>query len=136
MGKVVVKLRIRNSYDENQVALGQARDVREVELEALVDTGAWSLVLPQWAVDRLGLIEFKRTTVRLADGRTSSRPVVKDAHLYLQGRDTVQEAIVLDELPHALLGQLPLEAVDLYVDARGGRLVPNPESPDEPLFHI
>ena len=49
------------------------------------------------------------------------------------GRRTEVDAIVEPSRSVALLGQIPLESLDFWVDPSGQRLVPNPESPDVQL---
>lgn len=51
-----------------------------------------------------------------------------------QGRDTVEEALVLGD--KVLLGQTVLEKLDLQVDCVNQRLIPNPAHPDQPVSKI
>ena len=52
----------------------------------------------------------------------------------LEGRDTLEEALVLgDEVP---IGQTVLEKLDLFVDCQRQRLVPNPAHPDQPVTKV
>jgi hypothetical protein len=52
----------------------------------------------------------------------------------LQGRDTLEEALVLGD--EVLIGQTVLEKLDLFVDCQGRRLVPNPSHPDQPITKV
>jgi hypothetical protein len=70
-------MKLLNSGDARLAREGLLRpdQVRTLELEALVDTGATDLVLPGDVVSRLGLPEIDRRRIRLADG--SEREVSK-----------------------------------------------------------
>ena len=59
------KIRLTNSYDEDKVRGGywQREQVRSVEIDALVDTGATMLILPADVVEQLGL---KKVAARFA----------------------------------------------------------------------
>jgi hypothetical protein len=75
MGKVMTKIRLTNSVDLGNVEAGvlALEAVRSLELQALVDTGATTLAIPADAVAALGLREFARRRVRLANGRVGTR---------------------------------------------------------------
>jgi clan AA aspartic protease len=138
MGKVMTKIRLTNSADlENRDAGVLAPEqVRTLELEALVDTGATTLAIPQDVADALGLVERRKRRVRLADGTIAEFPVVLNLVVEILGRDTVCEAFVLPAGTTALLGQIPLEALDLVVDPSSHEVRVNPASPDAPLLDL
>jgi hypothetical protein len=50
--------------------------------------------------------------------------------------DTTCDALVLPEGATALLGQVPLESLDLVVDPRSREVSVNPASPDVPLVNL
>src|ERR1043165_4037400 len=76
MGKVMEKIKLTNSYDEDRVQTGdlEPAHVRSLEIEALVDTGATILILPADVVQRLGLREQGRRKVVYANGREDQIP--------------------------------------------------------------
>ena len=43
---------------------------------------------------------------------------------------------VIEPAGRILIGQIPLEEMDLIVDPKTGNLIPRPESPDMPLIDI
>ncbi|AMM40006.1 hypothetical protein HS1_000200 [Candidatus Desulfofervidus auxilii] len=57
MGKVTVKAKIRNFLDEGMAQKGiiPPEEIRETEVEGLVDFGATLLTLPEEMVEKLGL---------------------------------------------------------------------------------
>jgi clan AA aspartic protease len=108
--------------------------IRSVEVEALVDTGATTLILPADLVEALGVSEFRRVDVRLADGTDRSVPVVGDLRIEILGRDMVCDALVTPKGSTPLIGQIPLERLDLVVNPKSRELMANPLHPDGPLL--
>jgi clan AA aspartic protease len=138
MGRVMQKITLTNSYDEEDVTRGHRKtaDVRSTEIEALVDTGATMMVLPADAVSRLGLLPAGYRKVRYADGRVAEVPWVSGIRITILGRDTVINALVEAVGTTPLLGQIPLEELDLLVDPKSRELRVNPASPDAPLLDL
>ncbi len=138
MGKVKVTLALANSADEEiaRRRLIKRNAIRRVEIEAVVDTGATQLVLPAKVAKALGLRRLGRVWVRSANEARAMRDIVGGVTLRLMGRIVTVDAIVEPDKEYALLGQIPLEGLDLHVDPRGQRLIPNPESPDMPLAEM
>lgn len=52
----------------------------------------------------------------------------------LEGRETTEAALVTGD--EVLIGQTVLETLDLLVDCKNQRLIPNPAHPDRPVFRI
>ena len=136
MGEIRERIRMTNAVDEALVRRGQLRpeQVRKVDVTALVDTGAVMSVIPPQIAKVLG-VETRGTRVaRYADGRTESVPVTEPVVFECQGRDTLEEAMVLgDEI---LIGQTVLEKLDLLADCAGRRLIPHPDRPNQPVIMI
>jgi clan AA aspartic protease len=132
------KITLTNSYDEEDVTRGHRKtaDVRSTEIEALVDTGATMMVLPADAVSRLGLLPAGYRKVRYADGRVAEVPWVSGIRITILGRDTVTNALVEATGTTPLIGQIPLEELDLLVDPKSRELRVNPASPDAPLLDL
>mgnify|MGYP001573616766 CR=1 FL=1 len=138
MGQVRVTLELANFNDEENARLGVVMEsqVRRASVEALVDTGATQLVLPKTVADQLGLRVLGRVPVRYANEQKAVRDLVGVVTVTLMGRKTRVDAIVEPDKTYALLGQIPLEALDFHVDPKGQRLIPNPDSPDAPLSEM
>jgi clan AA aspartic protease len=132
------KIKLVNSHDEENVRRGLARpeDVRAVEIEALVDTGATTLVLPADVVEQLGLAEAGRRKVRYANGQVAEVPWVGGIRITILGRDTITNAMVEAPGTMPLIGQMQLEELDLLVDPKSRELRVNPASPDAPLLDL
>ena len=138
MGKVMTKVKLTNQEDEMLARRGllPPDEVRTLEIEALVDTGATMLVLPADVCRKLGLTEVDRRRVRYADGRVREVPRVTNVGIEILGRDMVGSALVEAEGTTPLIGQLPLEELDLVVNPGTGDLMPDPDSPDAPLLDL
>jgi clan AA aspartic protease len=136
MGEVRVKARLTNAVDESLVRRGllKPEQVRSCDVDALVDTGAVQTVLPPQITARLGLGVRRQRVVKYADGRTETVDVTEPLVVELEGRDTLEEALVLGD--EVLIGQTVLEKLDLFVDCQRQRLVPNPAHPDQAVTKV
>ena len=136
MGEVRVTIRLSNAADMAMVRrnLMRPEEIRAVEADALVDTGAVTFVLPSLVVERLGLARPFKQVAEYADGRREEVDVTEPVFIELLGRHTVEEALVLGD--EVIIGQTILEKTDLYVDCRQKRLLPNPAHPDQPVLQV
>lgn len=136
MGEVRVQVRLTNAVDGSLAADGRMNedDVRSVEADAMIDTGAICTTIPQSVADQLGLPVVGQRVATFADGSTRTVPVVAPLHVELCDRDTFEEALVLGD--EVLIGQTVLEKTDLLVDCANRRVVPNPEHPDYPVVKV
>jgi clan AA aspartic protease len=134
----MAKLKLTNNHDEESVRRGQMSptDVRTTEIEALVDTGATMLILPADVVAKLGLVPSHKRKVRYANGTVAEVPYVSGVRLEILGRDGVFSALVEAAGTTPLLGQIPLEELDLIVDPKSREVHVNPASPDAPLLDL
>jgi clan AA aspartic protease len=114
----MAKVKLSNTTDEDKAREGSIprEAVRRVEVEALVDTGATMLVIPEDLVARLGLREYERRKVRLADGGVREVARVGSLRFEVLGRDMICDALVMPAGTPPLIGQMQLEALDLLVD--------------------
>ncbi len=136
MGEVRVTVDVTNSLDMSLATRGQLDfdQLRHVTVEAVVDTGAVQTVIPHALVDELGLMVSHQSMATYADGHSEIVPVTEPVMIEILGRRTYEEALVLGE--EVLIGQTVLEKLDLWIDCRRQRLVPNPEHPDYPVAKI
>jgi predicted aspartyl protease len=129
MGKVLVTAKIENLEDLYSAKRGLLPDdqVRRIEVhDAVVDTGATTLLLPKRMIAALGL-EPLRTRHSRGLGGDFLLPVFGTVRLTIQGRDCALDVGAIgDEYP-VLVGQIPLESLDWVVDAKGQRLIGNPD---------
>ena len=136
MGEVRVRARLTNAVDEELLRRGLLKpdQVRTYEADALIDTGAVRMVLPPHIAARLGLGTRGQRMAEYADGRVEAVSVTGPLVVEIEGRDTLEEALVLGD--EVLIGQTVLEKLDLFVDCQRQRLVPNPAHPDQPVTKV
>jgi clan AA aspartic protease len=104
-------------------------------LEALVDSGATTLVIPIDVCRRLGLRSFRTTQVELAEGSLCEMTYFRGVWIEILGRGMSCDVRAAPEGTTPLIGQIPLEGLDLVVDPRSREARPNPERPDGPLYY-
>ena len=127
MGKVIVKLRLVNNGELFSYELKLSRrKPRQVEVEALVDTGATRLHLKPSVIKALGLRKLEEVQSQTTDG-TRTRGVYDPVRLELMGRHGTFDVVDIDEQVPNLLGQVPLEVLDFVVDPKRQKLIANPE---------
>ena len=136
MGRFTMKVEFANNDDLVRARAGDIppEDVRKIEIEAWVDTGASRLVLPQSAVDRLGIPVVGKTTARLADHSTIERDVVRYVWLSMLGREGVFTAMAEPNREDALLGAIVLEDLDMVADCITGTC--HPRNPDHIITEL
>jgi clan AA aspartic protease len=137
MGVVMTKLVLWNGADVHNVADGliKPEQVRTEEVDALVDTGATVLVLPIDLCLRLGLHKLKNTDVRLADGKLVEMTYMGSLWISICGREMTCDALAAPEGTTPLIGQIPLEGLDLILDPRSQEVRPNPAHPNGPIYY-
>lgn len=136
MGEVRVKVRLTNAADQANARRGiiPPAEVRSMDVEAVVDTGAVRCVMPAKIMQQLGLAAASRRQARYADGRSEEVDVTEPVRIELEGRPTYEDCLVLGD--EVLIGQTALESTDLFVDCVNGRLVPNPAHPNSVVMPV
>ena len=128
VGRVVVDVMVRNLDDVRRAERGElaADHVRSIVVRALVDTGATFFCLPDEQIQALGLPFNRNRPTRTVAGEISM-PVYGGARISVEGRECDVEVMGLPSGRQTLLGQIPLETLDYWVDVTNQRLVGNPE---------
>lgn len=136
MGEVRTIVTLTNATDQVLARRGKLalEDVHTYTADALVDTGAVRTVLPPHVVQRLDLAIRGQRVVELADGRKESVGLTEPVEIDIDGRNTIEDALVLGD--EVIIGQTVLETLDLHVDCANKRLFPNPAHPDQPVVKI
>lgn len=122
MGIIFAELRLSNFGKQ---------ELEEISVNAVVDTGAMELVVPEHVAIQLQLTDLKTREVLLADGTRKTVRFAGPIKVEMQGRDCVTAAIVMGD--QVLLGAIPMETMDVIVHPRTQQLVPNPDSPNIPV---
>ena len=138
MGRVLTEATIENLEDLWAAKRGllSPEEVRRVIVsDALVDTGATLLSLPRKVIAQLGLA--KTGTKRVSSSTGCGEAGMYDAvRLTICGRICTMDVMeVPDDVP-VLIGQLPLEHLDLVVDLRSRSLIGNPAHGGEHVYEL
>lgn len=136
MGQVHVQVTLTNYREAVLARLGQlpAEQVHRCETEALIDTGAVQSVLPLALAEQLGLLHLDQTVAQMADGTTTAVDISEVFTIEIMGRRTHEDAMLMGT--HVLLGVTVLEKLDLAVDTKRQRLLPNLGTLDQPMFRV
>jgi clan AA aspartic protease len=136
MGAVRVTVKLTNAIDEALVHRGMLNPnlLRVCEIEALIDTGAVRTVLPQAIAEKLGLRIRGQQIAQFANGIEESVGLTEPVIIEIDGRETTEATFVTGNM--VLIGQTVLETLDLLVDCKNQRLIPNPEHPDRAILRI
>jgi len=128
MGRVVTDVTIENAGDLWAVRNGlkSADQVRRVTVtDALVDTGATALALPTRLIQQLGLAKLADKRARSSVGSTHVA-MYEAVRVTIQGRDATVDVMEVPDDVSVLIGQVPLELMDLVLDPRNRKLIGNP----------
>ena len=138
MGRVMNRIKLTNNTDLDKMREGslELEQVRSVEVDALVDTGAVALALPEDIIRALGVPVTAKQRVRDALGRGVDVDVASSIRFEMLGRGMTCDAYVLPVGAEPLIGQVQLEILDLVVDPRAQEVRVNPEHPDFPILDL
>jgi clan AA aspartic protease len=99
-----------------------------VEVEALADSGAVHLCIPEYVRLQLKLDSLDKKEVTLADGSKRLVPYVGPLEIRFKNRIGFVGALVMGD--QVLLGAIPMEDMDLVIVPEERRLDVNPASPN------
>ena len=136
MGEIHADVTLENPADRAVVdrGYGQESDIRRSTIDAIVDTEAVTLVLPQNVVERLGLEQRGSAFVTYADERREERPLAGPVTVKIGNRSMSMDCVVGPPLSEPLIGQVVLETLDLIADCTNRTLTPR--YPDYPLLKL
>ena len=89
-------------------------------VKAIVDTGAWTIVINEETRKKLGLLDKGYGEATLADGQQGEYPMAGPIEIWWEKRNFTCNALVLPDAPDILLGIFVLEALDLTVNPLRG----------------
>ena len=138
MGYVHAEIELISEYDvlRNYEGLLPEEEIRRVTTTALVDTGAWDLVINEEIQQRLNLRVVGKQPVKLADETVVEVDIVGPVAIRFEERTAITTAIVLPGSSEVLLGAYPLEGLDAFVDPKRQKLILNPKTPGNPTLYI
>ncbi|HVT90172.1 MAG TPA: clan AA aspartic protease [Tepidisphaeraceae bacterium] len=99
-----------------------------VEVEALADTGAVHMCVPQHIAIQLRLEQYGEKEVTIADGSKCLVPYMGPLEIRFKNRVGLGGALVMGD--QVLLGAIPMEDMDLVVIPKDRKIDVNPMSPN------
>jgi clan AA aspartic protease len=138
MGYVYAEIQLTNEGDVelNYRGLLPEDQIRRVTTTALVDTGAWDLVINEEVQQQLNLRFLERRTVKMADETLMELDVVGPIEVRFENKRAIVEAVILPGTSEVLLGAYAMEGLDVMIDPKGERLLVNPPWPNNPKAYI
>jgi len=118
MGTVYAEITLKNARDEGKAQEGliKAEAVRAVTVQAVVDTGAMSLVIDEELRQELGLAIKGEKNALVANGQRVICKLTEAVEIHWKNRISTLSAVVIPGAKKVLLGAIPLEDMDLMVN--------------------
>jgi clan AA aspartic protease len=125
MGTVYTAITLVNTGDMLMFERGflKEKKVRQAKVNALVDTGAWTLIINEKIRRELGLKIKKTGEAVLAGGVEAPAQYTELVTVRWKDREAACEAVVLPGERDVLLGAYPLEGMDLMVHPKKQEVV-------------
>jgi clan AA aspartic protease len=119
MGLTYASLKLTNTFTGTSVSV-----------HALVDSGAMPLCIPESVARQLGFdtTEVYSARIKIAEASRVDVPVVAPIRIDFANRSCTTDAYVMGD--EALIGVIPIEAMDCIIEPRTQQLVVNPAHPD------
>jgi clan AA aspartic protease len=136
MGLTYANIELQNADDLAFVRRGfiGEDEVRQITVTAMVDTGSIMLCINESLQQVLGLPYIKKRRSQTADGRILELDVVGPVIVRFLDRECSTNAILLPDDQEPLLGAIPMEEMDLYVNPGRNELLP--VHPDGPIMSL
>jgi clan AA aspartic protease len=118
MGLVHTEITLKNAEDmlKAKIQLIPAHEIRQTTVNALVDSGAWTMVINEATREKLGLEEEGTAPGTLADGTRTDYKLSSWLEISWKDRKSICQAVIVPNADENLLGALPLEAMDLMIN--------------------
>ena len=126
MGLTYANIELVNGDDLTDVRRGRIGEdeVRQMTIRTMVDTGSVMLCLNESIKDALGLEVIGTRRSQLANGMLLQLDMVGPVIVRFLDRDCSTRALVLPDDQEPLLGAIPMEEMDLYVNPGRNELLP------------
>lgn len=126
MGHVFADIELVNSVDlaNSKSGIIGNEEVRNHKLNVMVDTGALMMNINENIQEILGLPTVDHRIAQMADGTRMRLPVVGPIEIRFQDRFSVGNAYVLPGDSEPLLGVIPLEEMDVWINPTRNLLAP------------
>jgi clan AA aspartic protease len=121
MGLIYVDIELSNPKDVS---------LKPFTANALVDTGAMTICIPEHVAVQLRLEEIEKRKLTTADEKSHVVPYVGPIQIRFGNRTCFTGALVIGE--SVLVGAVPMEDMDLVISPSGQTVTVNPRSPNIP----
>jgi len=120
MSVVSTEITLKNEIDSAFAEKGYIKEneIRQMTVQAIVDTGAWTMVINEDIRQKLGLRDKGFGEANLADGQKAYYPMAGPLEVWWKNRHMVCETLVMPDAPDVLLGAMVLEHMDLTVNPK------------------
>ena len=120
MSIVYTELTLKNMMDVGDAMRGLIEEdkIRQMTVDTIVDTGAWTLIINEETRKKLGLLDRGLGEATLADGQKGEFPMAGPIEIWWKKRNLVCNALVLPDAPDILLGAWILEGLDLTINPK------------------
>ena len=137
MGFVYTELKLVNPGDVEMArrCMLDVDDIRQINITALVDSGAWFMTINENIQAYLQLPFLRKEGGQTADGRRAEFDLVGPIRVEWKNRVCHCNAMVMPDDSEPLLGAIPMEDMDLAVLPKEGILV-GKHHPDYPVHRI
>jgi clan AA aspartic protease len=119
MGVILADIELANARQD---------DLLPMTVNALVDSGAVHLCIPQHVANQLRLPVLDRREVTVANGASQMVDYVGPIKVKFANRQCLVGALVLGD--QALLGAIPMEDMDLVISPSRQTITVNPSNPN------
>ncbi|MDR2239782.1 MAG: clan AA aspartic protease [Zoogloeaceae bacterium] len=118
-------------YADIRLANDARTDLEEINANALIDTDALHLCIPEHVALQLQLKTLEMREVILADGQSRQVRYVSPVRIEMLNRHCVTGALVFGD--QVLMGAIPMEDMDLVIEPARLKVTVNPKAPNIPL---
>ena len=118
MGMVSAEITLKNTFDVESYKRGYIKEyeIRQTTVQAVVDTGAATLVINEELCQQLGLDLRGTKQATLANDKKETVKIAGPVEVHWKNREMTCNPWVISESGKVFLGAIPLENMDLIVD--------------------
>jgi clan AA aspartic protease len=119
---VYTDITLKNGTDVDDAIRGriEEHEITQTTVQAMVDTGAWTMIINEETRKKLGLLDKGYENGTLADGTKERYKLAGPIEIWWENRSFICPALVIPDAPDILLGAIPLEAMDLTINPYRG----------------
>ncbi|PZR26844.1 MAG: hypothetical protein DI535_12630 [Citrobacter freundii] len=111
-------------------------EIRQINVNMLVDTGSLTMCINENIQSLLNLPVVGKKRSQLADGSFRDLDRVSSLKARFENQEVTCDALVLPGDSEPLLGAIPLEGMDVFIDQKRQELKVTPEGQHNPNFRV